>query len=266
MESRKALGVSPKSLIYYRSCLSKSLERLGNPYSAKPEDIIAFLNTIPPNDRGLSTRHCYRRVLNTFYTWLNKTYNVPNPMSKVPAPKLDKVIMPTLRLEDIKTIMANEPTKSKAIIALATASGLRRTELANVKLEDIDWQNGRIKTKGKGRKEAYAIIGMAEPYLKAWIAESGKKSGSLFGLTSLGLQTYFRRLEERTGLKTNAHVFRRSFATILKTLGVDIEQIRILGRWEDIEMVQRYTRDFSFDDASKLLKQKVDNVSGLLNS
>ena len=130
IESRKAQGVSKSSLIYYQGLLSRSLEKLGNPYLARPEDIIGFLNTIPPNERGLSTRHAYRRVLNTFYGWLERAYDIPNPVRKVPAPKLDKVIMPTLKLEQIKALLARETTRNKAIIALATASGLRRSELA----------------------------------------------------------------------------------------------------------------------------------------
>ena len=72
--------------------------------------------------------------------------------------------------------------KGKAIIMLATASGLRRSELANVKIEDIDWQDDRIRTLGKGRKEAYAPIGFSAPFIKQWMTESDKTSGSLFEL------------------------------------------------------------------------------------
>ena len=47
-------------------------------------------------------------------------------------------------------------------------------------------------------------------------------------------------------------------------MGLDIETIRILGRWENLEMVQRYTRAYTFDDANKLLKLKTGNMSNLL--
>ena len=162
MESRKAKGISPASLSYYQIVLSRALSAIGNPYLAKSEDITTYLNTIPPNKRGFSTRHAYRRVLRTFYGWLNDVYDFPNPILKVPTPELPNVILPTLRLHQIRDIIKNQPTKDKAIIMLATASGLRRSELANVKVEDVDLQQGKIKTNGKGGKEAYAPVSFAK--------------------------------------------------------------------------------------------------------
>ena len=49
IESRKAKGISLSSLNYYRIVLSRAFWGLGNPYTAQPEDITAYLNTIPPN-------------------------------------------------------------------------------------------------------------------------------------------------------------------------------------------------------------------------
>ena len=266
MESRKAQGVSLASLSYYQTILSRSLSAIGNPYLAKPEDITAYLNTIPPNKRGFSTRHAYRRVLRTFYGWLNNVFDVPNPVIKVSAPELPNVILPTLRLKQIKDLIEHQSTKGKAIIMLVTASGLRRSELANVKIEDLNLQEGKIRTIGKGRKEAYAPISFAEPYIKAWLAESGKRSGSLFDLNTHGMQSFFSRLEKQTGLKTNAHVFRRAFAVIGRELGLSDLTIKDLGRWNSVDMVQRYTRDFSFDDANRQLKESLSKLGDLFSS
>lgn len=47
------------------------------------------------------------------------------------------------------------------------------------------------------------------------------------------------------------HTFRRTFACLLRQKGVDVLDIKDLGRWESIEMVQRYTRAFTFKDAMK---------------
>jgi len=265
IESRKAKGISASSLNYYRIVLSRALWGLGNPYTATPEDIIAYLNTIPPNKNGLSTRHAYRRVLNTFYTYLEKVYDFPNPINKVEAPPLPNVIMPTLRLYQVKEIIKTQPTKGKAIIMLATASGLRRSELANVKVEDIDWQNDRIRTLGKGRKEAYAPLGFSAPFIRQWITESGKTSGSLFDLTTYGMQSFFSRLEKQTGLKTNAHTFRRTFAVIGRELGLDSLTIKDLGRWSSVDMVDRYTKDFNFNDANRLYKERLYKLEATLS-
>jgi integrase len=266
IESRKAKGISPASLSYYQIILSRALSAIGNPYLAEPADITAYLNTIPPNKHGFSTRHAYRRVLRTFYGWLSDVYDLPNPIPKVPAPELPNVILPTLRLNQVKDLVRNQSTRAKAIIMLATASGLRRSELANVKIEDLDLQEGKIRTNGKGRKEAYAPISFAKNYVEAWILESGKRSGSLFDLNTHGMQSFFARLEKQTGLKTNAHVFRRTFAVIGRELGLSDLTIKDLGRWNSVDMVQRYTRDFSFDDANKQLKQSLSKLGDLFSA
>lgn len=60
------------------------------------------------------------------------------------------------------------------------------------------------------------------------------------------------RLEAKTGLKCNAHTFRRTFASILAKRGVDSLHIMRLGRWESISMVERYTRSVKFEDSLRL--------------
>ena len=265
LDSRKVKGITPSSFSYYQTVLSRALLAIGNPYTAKPEDITAFLNTIPPNKNGLSTRHSYRRVLFTFYNWLEKVYDFPNPVKKVESPPLPNVIMPTLRLHQVKEIIKTQSTKGKAIIMLAVASGLRRSELANVKIEDIDWQGDRIRTLGKGRKEAYAPIGFSAPFIKQWITESGKISGSLFDLNTYGMQSFFFRLGKETGLKTNAHVFRRAFAVVGRELGLDSLTIKDLGRWAAVDMVDRYTKDFNFNDANRLYREKLSILGGVFD-
>ena len=63
-----------------------------------------------------------------------------------------------------------------------------------------------------------------------------------------------RRLEVATGITCNPHVFRRTFASLLRKAGVDTMTIKDLGRWESLEMVQRYTRLVTFQDSLKFYK------------
>ena len=63
-----------------------------------------------------------------------------------------------------------------------------------------------------------------------------------------------KRLKATTGIPCNAHSFRRAFASILRRSGVDTMTIKDLGRWESLEMVQRYTRSVSFQDSLKFYK------------
>jgi site-specific recombinase XerD len=107
---------------------------------------------------------------------------------------------------------------------------------------------------GKGRKEAYAPFGeLSEQYLKEWLAQY-EPNGNIWGINENGIQTMLKRLGQFTGLPCNPHTFRRTFACLLRKAGVDTMTIKDLGRWESLEMVQRYTRSISFQDSLKFYK------------
>jgi len=179
-----------------------------------------------------------------------------NPITWVDAPKRPIVILPSLTAEQVQLLIAKcDSIRDKAIVALFTESGLRLAELANVKGSDIDWNNRTIRTIGKGNQEAYAPFGeMSEKYLKAWLQEFNPKGKMIWGLNHWGITSMLRRLEADTALPCNAHTFRRTFACLLRKAGVDTMTIKDLGRWESLEMVQRYTRSVTFHDSLKHYK------------
>ncbi len=61
-------------------------------------------------------------------------------------------------------------------------------------------------------------------------------------------------LAKKTGLPCNPHTFRRTFACLLRKAGLDTMTIQQLGRWESLEMVQRYTRSVRFEDSMKFYR------------
>jgi len=115
--------------------------------------------------------------------------------------------------------------RDKAIIALFTESGLRLSELASIKANDIDWDNRTIRIIGKGRKEAYAPFGaLSEGYLKKWLGQHSP-NGNIWGINEWGIVSMLRRLENSIGLPCNPHTFRRTFACLLRKAGVDTTTI-----------------------------------------
>ncbi len=171
------------------------------------------------------------------------------------APILGKPILPSLEQSQVFSLIEKaHNARDKAIIVLFTESGLRLAELANIKPSDIDWQNRIIRVLGKGRKEAYAPFGeLSERYLKEWLAQY-EPNDNIWGLNEWGIVSMLRRLEKASGLPCNPHTFRRTFACLLRKAGVDTMTIKDLGRWESLEMVQRYTRSVSFRDSLKFYK------------
>jgi integrase len=63
-------------------------------------------------------------------------------------------------------------------------------------------------------------------------------------------QTMLRRLGDKTGIVARPHDFRPGFATTLRRMGVGELDIAQMGRWSSLEMVQRYTKAYSFEDAA----------------
>ena len=248
--SRQAMEVSPGTEQFYRIKLGRFLAEV-NADAAQRQDIEPFL--LQFSNPG--NRHAYYRAIRTFYNWREETFDLPSPMRKIKAPKLGKLILPSLNREQVDELLNRvNNVRDKAIIALFTESGLRLSELVNIRLEDIDWQDQTVRVMGKGRKEALAPLGsMSQKYLKEWLREH-RSNGNIWGLNTWGIISMLRRLGKSSGLPCNPHVFRRTFACLLRKAGLDVMTIKDLGRWESLEMVQRYTRTVTFHDSLKFYK------------
>ncbi len=250
-------GISPNTLRDYRITLYKALSALGLKPSTRA--INHFLGSLPCS---LGGKYGYYKDLRVFFNWLYSPMSgldfnpEDNPITWVTAPKKPQPILPSLTKEQVESLFYATPSlKDKAIIALFTESGLRLSELTNVRLRHIDWANRTVKTLGKGNKEGYAPFGSAsERYLRAWLDEFQPNRGNIWGLNKWGIVSMLNRLQEKTGLPCNPHTFRRTFACLLRKQGVDSLTIKDLGRWESLEMVQRYTRSVSFEDSLRFYR------------
>lgn len=250
LQSRQVSEVSPGTLQFYKVKLGRFLAEV-NAEAAKRQDIESFLLqfTNPGN------RHAYYRAIKAFFNWRELSLGLPGPMKNMTAPRLGKLILPSLTREQVFILLEfTANVRNKAIIAVFTESGLRLTELTNIKPQDIDWNRHTIKVLGKGKKERLAPFGeIAESYVKMWLSQY-QPNGNIWGLNQWGITSMLRRLEKATGIVCNPHVFRRTFACLLREAGVDVMTIKDLGGWESLEMVQRYTRSVTFNNSLKFYK------------
>ncbi len=286
MTSRRSMAASTGTMQFYRTKLGKFLSEV-NADTATRQDIETFL--LQFDNPG--NRNAYHRVIKTFYNWRYETFNLPSPVKHLKAPRLGKLILPSLSKEQVNDLLKMaDNARDKAIIAMFTESGLRLSELVNVCHADIDWDNGTIRVMGKGRKEALAPLGkLTQKHLEELIKPNdmrGSKDDStrgtkvddtkgspikntskinldsmrgenyvnrenIWGLNQWGIISMLRRLEKKSGYPCNPHVFRRTFACLLRKSGLDVMTIKDLGRWESLEMVQRYTRSVTFQDSLK---------------
>ena len=133
---------------------------------------------------------------------------------------------------------------------------LFETGQVNIERNYIDWESNTIMIIGKGNKEGYAPFGhMSEQYLKSWLDEFDPiPCERIWDIGFWGVKSMLDDLRVKTGLPCNPHTFRRTFACLLRKQGIDTMTIKDLGRWESLEMVQRYTRSITFQDSLEFYK------------
>jgi len=252
--SSRRQGTSPRTLQFYQGYLNLAKPVIG--IGVKGQDIEYFLDNLECSNGG---KHAYYRVLRAFYNWLyspKSSYHLNpqnNPILAVESPKVEKRILPSLTIEQLDYLIEEaDCTRDKAIISLFADSGLRLSELANIKISDIDWQHRLIKVICKGNKEGLAPFGKRTEALLRELAKEPNKLDKLWDISNRQIQCTLHRLALKTGLPCNPHTFRRTFASILAKRGVDSLHIMRLGRWQSMAMVDRYTRSVKFEDSLKL--------------
>ena len=108
-------------------------------------------------------------------------------------------------------------------------------------------KRGTIVVLGKGNRYRKCLSG--DGVVKAWFT-----SYDSLGLDASGIQMMLKRLGKEAGIHCNPHSFRRGFAIHQVKCGLSTRVVQALGGWDQISMVERYTKSLSFDDALKLWK------------
>jgi site-specific recombinase XerD len=170
-----------------------------------------------------------------FENVLKKEWNTIKP----PRPKRNKILPIILSTEEVRLILnALENIKHRALLMLTYSSGLRRSEVLNLKIEDIDSKRMLVRIKqGKGRKDRYTILSdnCLDLLRKYWARYrprtylfNGMVSGSKYSASSFA--KVFARAKKKAGIKKDAtiHTLRHSFATHLLENGVDLFLIKNL--------------------------------------
>ena len=200
--------------------------------------------------------------LRTFYKFLIiEKIVTKNPLENIELPKLNKSLPKTLDEEDIDKLLNikltdNYSFRNKAMIELMYATGLRVTELINLKIQDIDINMALLRTMGKGSKERIIPIGdYALHYLELYILNYRdsmlkKEYKDYLFLNNNGKQMtrqgFFKILkkiavENEIEKDFSPHTLRHSFATHLLNHGADLRSIQELLGHSDISTTQIYT-------------------------
>ncbi|MFH1654558.1 MAG: site-specific tyrosine recombinase XerD [Pseudomonadota bacterium] len=225
--------------------------------------ILKYLTIL--RDEGLNSRSVARNlvVLRTFFTFLLREKVLSkDPFEKVEFPLRWKKLPKFISLEDVDRLIAAPDQKTDlgmrdhAIIQLLYASGLRVSEIAGLKLNQLNCQHGYLIVIGKGNKERivpfgkYALDAVTEyvdqvrPKLM-----KGKNAQELFlsrngtKLTRRRLLMIIHNLALKAGIRATVtpHVLRHSFATHLLERGADLRTVQQMLGHADISTTQIYT-------------------------
>ncbi|TET42377.1 MAG: hypothetical protein E3J66_03675 [Dehalococcoidia bacterium] len=235
-------SISPRTIDFYRDCLTPFAEG----YEISSDGINSFLANLGCGNAKLN----YYRAIKAFCNWLHRQGYIPeNPIRFVDAPKPSKQILPSLTMEQVQYLMEQcDNLRDKAIISLLADSGMRLNELANIHASDIDWDSYVITIIGKGNKQRKAPFTERTAKLLRQCLPNNGIGDNIWHMEPHGIQSMLRKLELETGIKCNAHGFRRGFACNLHRKGLSTLDIMHLGGWEDLSMVLRYTRSITFED------------------
>jgi integrase len=247
IESRRQ-GTSQRTIQFYRTFLTPFLSK----YPLTSEGVRSFLSGLKCGN----TKHTYYRAIHALCNWAVKEgYLVDNPIKNVEVPKIKKIVLPSLTNEQVDYLIEQADTlRNKVIISLFADSGMRLSELTSIKVSQIDWENCLITIWGKGGKQRKApFTERTARLLGEYVCKNGSED-NIWHLSTWGIISVLRRLEEKTGLPCNPHTFRRTFASNLHRAGLDVEHIMRLGGWESLDMVLRYTKSVKFEESLRLYR------------
>lgn len=197
--------------------------------------------------------------LKSFYKFLYKNNYMDKkdyPLTKIAYPKMEKKLPKFIYYNDLLEII-NESTKDKdgvrdrLIIEMLYATGVRVSELVNIKVNDIDFNNRRIIVLGKGNKERIVYYGeYAEEVLKEYMKTHERKNHNyLFvnskggQLTDRGVRYTIDNIMSKLSVKTHVtpHVLRHTFATDMLNNGCDIKVVQELLGHSSLKATEIYT-------------------------
>ncbi len=199
-------------------------------------------------------------TLKSFFKYLYKRkYISKNPASGVLLPKLPKRLPSYLTYQEIEKLLEekegiNLRILDKAVLELFYSTGIRLSELINLRLSDVDLNKRLIKVSGKGAKERIVPFGKkAETAIKNYLQIrdiSNRKNLDVLFIDNKGNKLYPMKiyrlvkkdLSKVTDLKKKSpHILRHTFATHLLDKGADIRAIKELLGHENLSTTQIYT-------------------------
>ena len=271
-------NASPHTVRNYRSDLLQFRDYLAVGRAAPGVDVRSvdalrirgFLGTLFEKQEKKSSIARKLSAVRAFFKFLRREgVLAENPSTLVSTPKQDKTLPRIMTEEEMNTFLdrvgeaskTGEPAmrRDRAMLELLYASGLRVSELVGLDLRSVNFGDGMLLVRGKGRKERIVPFGSKakqaiEEYLpvREGILKEMKKSGqqALFlnlrgeRLTTRSVDRLVKKYVRQYGpdVKTSPHSLRHAFASHLLTEGADLRAIQEMLGHTSLSTTQKYTQ------------------------
>tara|TARA_R110002049_G_scaffold104351_2_gene250805 strand:- start:1476 stop:2387 length:912 start_codon:yes stop_codon:yes gene_type:complete len=266
-------GLSKNSIDSYSRDVNKLIKYLEennistSPIKINSETVQQFIYDVAKSVNARSQSRIISGLRSFFDYLIFEDYRASNPLELIESPKFGRKLPDTLSEQEIDKLInaidvsqvynnVNIGQRNKAILETLYGCGLRVSELINLKLSDLFFDEGFIKVTGKGDKQRFVpIVDITQKYINIYKNEVRNcikiKPGfedTLFlnhngkQLTRAMIFTIIKQLAEKIGLKKNIspHTFRHSFATHLLQNDADLRSIQLMLGHESITTTEIY--------------------------
>lgn len=261
-------GLSGNTLRAYRSdlrALALYLDRHGSSVrEARRADLLAYLASRV--ESGIKSRTAARMLssIRRFYAYLRRRgETADDPAERIDNPKLNRPLPKSLTEAEVTTLLSAPDVENdlglrdRAMLEVLYATGLRVSELVELRCEQLSLQQGVVRVVGKGDRERLVPLGdEAQHWVERYLDRArpallaGDLTPELFvtrrrrGMTRQAFWYVLRRYAKTAGIRKplSPHMLRHSFATHLINGGADLRVVQMLLGHRDLTTTQIYTQ------------------------
>jgi integrase/recombinase XerD len=259
-------GLSANTLAAYSHDLLTFFDFLGRkgvaPLEVTQDDLIAYVGEKRPHLSARSLARCLVSIRMFYRFCVSEEKIETNPARLLGIPKLHQHLPDILSRDEVEALLSQPDVQTvlgkrdKAMLELLYATGLRVTELIELRVNNINLDAGFVRTMGKGSKERIVPMGSQamdalRQYLGGGRASLLKRGGSscLFlssrgrSMTRQGFWKIIKGYALKAGIvrRVTPHTLRHSFATHLLEGGADLRSVQVMLGHSDISTTQIYT-------------------------
>ena len=253
-------GKSLSTLTNYARCLATmTLYFKCSPLELDSEQVLDYLHYLQSKKKTPSSSYFKHTLYGLRFVY--KLYKKEPLLASLPSLKKVHKLPVILSVPEIKRLIAAPKLlKHRMLIALMYGCGLRRSELMNIKIPDVDLDRKMLHIrKGKGRKDRYVPLGenltyalkrymdIVGPYI--WLFNGNGADGTVQHFSANGVRWIISEARKKAGIKKqiSSHILRHTYATHLLEMGTDIMTLKDLLGHIDIKTTMLYLHTCNLD-------------------